>query len=439
MTFYGYMDHRRTSKRIQEQKQRELSAGNMSDAPAEEPDWLKAITKRLDAIESIQRSVFELKDISIPTIEKSIEHLHSSLETSNKTVTTRCNELESDVNALKGENARLKRELSETKEKLLYQQSQSKRNNLIFNGVEEAKGETWDDIEKRIYSILEKELKIENANKIVIERAHRIYAKREGQVRPVIVKFLSFKDRQLVWLSRTKINDKKLRIFEDYPAEITANRQQLWPIFKAAKQMSEFTSVQLKLDKLYVNGKQFTTDNLHELPPSLHADKRSTKFTDQTVVFYSKHSVFSNFHKLNVKIEGETYCCNEQYFQRSKALFFGDQEAAKKIMDENDPHKILAIGKKIKGYKKETWDNQAYRVLKNVNVMKYEQNPEAQMSLINTGNRFIGEASLDRQYGIGISITSPNVGDKSEWKNGKNWMGQILTEIRESYKKNTES
>lgn len=426
-------DKKRTSARIQQRNQPEVKADTMAEIPKEQPEWLKAITKRLDAIENIQRSVTELKDVSIPTMEKSIEHMQHSLETSNKDTLQKCNDLENDVTALKGENVRLRKELSETKGKLLQQESQNRKNNLIFRGVEESNGAS-EDTEEKIYEILEKDMKLKNARQIMIEYAYRIYTKKEGLVRPIIVKFLSLKHRQTVLLNRTKVADKNLGIFEDYPAEITANRQQLWPIFKAAKGMSEFTSVRLKLDKLYVNGKLFTTDNLNELPPSLHAEKRATKFTDQTVVFYSKHSILSNFHQLNVRVEGQTFSCNEQYFQRSKALFFGDNETAKKIMEESDPHKILNLGKRIKGYKKDLWDKQAYRVLKNVNAMKYEQNPEAQMFLVNTGDRSIGEASFDSQYGIGMSITSRNVGDKGEWK-GDNWMGQILTEIRETYKK----
>ena len=427
------MAFRRTSKRIKERAERGLHCNTMSDTPKEQPEWLGAILKRLDAIESTQRSVANLQTVSIPAIEKSLESLHASFDNVSKTVDKKCDDLENDMMLLRGENAKLKKELSDVKAKLLYQDSQNRRNNLVFKGIEESKNETWEDSEKKIYEIL-KDMKIDNSDEIQIERAHRIHFKKEGVIRPITVKFLSYKDRQKVLLNRKNITNRRIRIFEDYPQEIETNRQKLWPIFIAAKQLPEFTSVQLKLDKLYINRKQFTTENLNELPPSLHPEKRSTKFTDQTVVFYSKYSTFSNFHELDIKHEGQVYCCNEQYFQQCKALHFGDNETAQRILNEKDPHKIHELGKQVKGFNKELWDKQAYRILKQANLFKYQQNPEAQMALLNTGKRSIGEASRDTLYGIGIPITSPNAGEEGEW-HGKNWMGKILTEVRETLNK----
>ena len=208
------------------------------------------------------------------------------------------------------------------------------------------------------------------------------------------------------------------------------NRQKLWPIFKHAKgSKQQFPKVQLKLDKLFINGKQYRTQNLSELPPELQPERRAVKHTDDTVVFFSPHSVFSNFHEINVKIEGETYCCNEQYFQHAKAILFGDDSTAKKILDETNPYKINTLGKKVRGFEKNVWEKKAFDILKGVNMAKYSQNPGAKKALLDTGNRTIGEASPDPTYGTGVIISSPDATTMTAWK-GKNWMGKILSDVR---------
>ena len=109
--------------------------------------------------------------------------------------------------------------------------------------------------------------------------------------------------------------------------------------------------------------------------------------------------------------------CNEQFFQRSKALCFGDNVASEKIMNESDPVKMHEFGKRIRGFDKEIWKNRVYRVLKRVNEVKFQTYPEAARFLVDTGDRRIGEGSPDPYFGIGCPhIVSCSYGPKKmEW------------------------
>ena len=150
-----------------------------------------------------------------------------------------------------------------------------------------------------------------------------------------------------------------------------------------------------------------------------------------TLVFYTLNSVFSNFHATEVKIEGQTYSCNDQYFQYAKALLFGNNETAANILQETDPYKINSLGKKAKGDRKQVWNEKAFDVLKHVNKVKYSQNPDAKAALRNTDQRKIGEASPDVRFGAGVSSSFAT--DETNWT-GKNMMGKILTDIRTELK-----
>ncbi|KAH8026763.1 hypothetical protein HPB51_024312 [Rhipicephalus microplus] len=67
-----------------------------------------------------------------------------------------------------------------------------RRNNLIFKGVPEQGGEKWDDTEKLISQFVLHNL---GFNIGEIERAHRIGQQTPGKNRPIIMKFLNFKDK----------------------------------------------------------------------------------------------------------------------------------------------------------------------------------------------------------------------------------------------------
>ena len=89
-----------------------------------------------------------------------------------------------------------------TIDKLDYLEGQSRRNNLIIDGIEETPGETWADSEAMIE----------------VERAHRAGkpVSRGNRPRPIVVKFVKYKDRSMI-LQRVKcLKGSMIYINEDY-------------------------------------------------------------------------------------------------------------------------------------------------------------------------------------------------------------------------------
>ena len=83
---------------------------------------------------------------------------------------------------LRSDNQELKTQVTDLESKVAYLEGQSKRNNLMFHGIPESRDETWDDCEKAVRKILDRNLEMPNASddsEVPIERAHCVGNTRE--------------------------------------------------------------------------------------------------------------------------------------------------------------------------------------------------------------------------------------------------------------------
>lgn len=391
----------------------------MSGIPAEKPKWLQSIMDHMD-----QR---------LNEITKTVSHTDANLEKLNLSVLNilkKNEEQDERIQIVEKENFHLGKEVKLLRRKISELECQNKKNNLILNGVKEDEKE---DIIKKVKEILSQTMKIDITN-MVLDKTYRKGKPNNSNPRPIVIEFQNYKDREVVWRKKANLRGSSFILNEDFPIEITQNRKTLWPIFMAAKDTPEITSANLHLDSLYINNKLYTVDNLNDLPECLKPHRRCHQTTDDVFLFYTKDSIFSNFYPMVVKIDGNNYNCNEQYYQWAKANFFNDEDSANKILSIDDPAQMANIGRSIKGFDKSAWSKRSDIILRKVNTMKFSQNEEAKTALLNTGNRVIGEASLSREFGIGARLFSKGVTNMN-WL-GKNLMGNILKDIRENYLNN---
>jgi ribA/ribD-fused uncharacterized protein len=154
--------------------------------------------------------------------------------------------------------------------------------------------------------------------------------------------------------------------------------------------------------------------------------------TDKYVLFWN--GIYSNWYYSPFEVEGVSYSCSEQFMMHQKALLFGDEKAAFKIMNSNDPAFIKAVGREVKGFVYEEWKEARWDVMFKGCYEKFRQNPELQEQLLATGDRTIVEASpSDKIWGIGLGENNPKAEDESTWE-GLNLLGYVLTEVRETIK-----
>jgi ribA/ribD-fused uncharacterized protein len=132
---------------------------------------------------------------------------------------------------------------------------------------------------------------------------------------------------------------------------------------------------------------------------------------------------------------GVTYHNCEQYMMHQKALLFDDIDLANRIMDTTDPRQIKMLGRQVVGFNAPDWDIVKYSIVKDANIMKFAQNVEMLLWLMDTRESILVEASpSDIVWGIGMAKTDIGVDNPCNWV-GQNLLGFALMDARESLRK----
>ena len=140
--------------------------------------------------------------------------------------------------------------------KVDYLENQSRRNNIVIDGIEgDNSKETWAETEGKVRDLLTKNLKLE-AKDIEIERAHRNGVMKKDNPRPrqVVVRLLRYKDKQLILnRARSHLKNTPIYINEDFSEAVRKRRAELLPELKAARSRGEYAV--LSYDKLVIRKK----------------------------------------------------------------------------------------------------------------------------------------------------------------------------------------
>ncbi len=124
---------------------------------------------------------------------------------------------------------------------------------------------------------------------------------------------------------------------------------------------------------------------------------------------------------------------SEQYFMYEKAVVFGDEETAMKILFEGkDPKRAKQLGRQVKNYDDKVWAQVRYQIMVYANMHKYLQNKDLKDMLLKEefdGKKFCEASPLDIVWGVGLGEDDPLIDDESNWR-GQNLLGKALDEVR---------
>jgi predicted DNA-binding protein YlxM (UPF0122 family) len=164
-------------------------------------------------------------------------------------------QLKSRLAIAEGALTRCEKTVKRLEEKVTDLTARSMRDNIILKNIEETTEEKNLDIEEKVRTVLKTELKIPEAemSKIEVERAHRTGQQVTGRSRNIVAKLNSKGKSVVLGHLRNLEKTSKVKIVEQYPPEIHANRDKLWPVFVEAK--SQGKKARWNVDKLTIDGK----------------------------------------------------------------------------------------------------------------------------------------------------------------------------------------
>ena len=129
--------------------------------------------------------------------------------------------------------------------------------------------------------------------------------------------------------------------------------------------------------------------------------------------------------------DGITYKTSEHWMMAQKALLFNDTESFEKIIKSNKPGEAKDLGREVKGFLPDIWENKRFEIVVAGNVYKFSQNPELRSFLLNTKDRVLVEASpVDTVWGVGLSADSDAINNPKLWR-GPNLLGFALMKTRD--------
>ena len=274
----------------------------------------------------------------------------------------KCNDACGEVRELRAECQNLRAENIELKSQTNNLETYSRRDNLIIYGIPEQNGETASQCEASVRDLFVKKLQltVQEANDIAFVRCHRLYRPRRNTMKPIIVRFSNFKDREQIWIKKKMLTDKTVNIGEDFPKSIAYKRRKLFPVFAKAKKLPALANVKvsLKADVLSIGDRKYTVDTLGELQGDLSMRNFNERSDNKVVVMggiFSDFHPLSNYFKVPMIHRNRKYSSVEQAYQHLKSLHFKDQETAAKIMRTADPGEAKRLSFGIKNFVQDQW------------------------------------------------------------------------------------
>ena len=405
------------------------------DIPDEAPGWAKQTFAQIIFSLTSFEQTFSYYENLVKGAADVHSDLGSQLNEVKSTLQNKLNSMGSKISILSEENRQLR-------DRLQRLDKQAKRDNLLVLNVPEERGEFDSDCLRKFRSILYN-IGFPYPGHIRIVKCHRKgkYDSRSyARPRPILVRFHWTGDRDEIWHRRTYLQGSGFFFAEDFPEPIEKSRKVLWPAYKKAQaNKNKYKFVEMVEDKLVIDNKSYTIQNMHTLPTDLNLANKAEKTDSVTVAFFGMQSPLSNHHPAPFKVENVKYNCSEQFLMKEKAELFGEEEIAHKIMVSKDPVEQKRLGKSVERspkYSDHVWHNQAPKIVEKALQAKFFQNPSLGFWLLGTEDKTLVEATPDKFWGIGFGLRHKHVLSSTMWDTeAVNCMGKALMQTREWLKR----
>lgn len=159
------------------------------------------------------------------------------------------------------------------------------------------------------------------------------------------------------------------------------------------------------------------------------------------ILFSKTRDIYSQFHASSYTvgwrspIDGTvrivSVTCAEMFMMYAKAIIFGDESTANKILKAKTPAECKRLGRSVKGYDDDTWNKHAFDIVVLSNYVKFMTSYADILAA--TGNAILVEASSwDKKWGTGMNekATMEYIIENNEVP-GQNLLGKAIMKARE--------
>lgn len=130
--------------------------------------------------------------------------------------------------------------------------------------------------------------------------------------------------------------------------------------------------------------------------------------------------------------DGIKFNCAEQYMMYKKAELFGDTEIQQQILNTQDPSTQRKLGRIIKNFNQEIWNEHREKIVYQANFLKFSQNKSLRNILFEYKDKEFVEASpVDKIWGVGLASQNDLILDKKNWQ-GTNLLGIAINRALET-------
>lgn len=207
-------------------------------------DLVEGQSKMTATIEAVLTAQNKIED-KLSTLTDRLDRFEKQL--------TDLNVVTNQVKVLETSVSRFDEQISELINKVDDLENRGRRNNLIIYGLEEPNKETYEQLEATVKDNLFHG--ILGLTVSGIERCHRLGRKTSEKPRPVILKFVDYREKIAVLKASYKLKDTNFSLSDDFSKRIREIRKQLWR--SAAQEKEEGAKVKLLYDKLSIDGVLF--------------------------------------------------------------------------------------------------------------------------------------------------------------------------------------
>jgi len=130
------------------------------------------------------------------------------------------------------QNQKLNHKIDDLISKNLYLESYSRRENIKFFNISENSDK---DTEESLRNFMERELGFRNARSVKIQRVHRLNRRNDTDPRPIIARFLRYKDVEEIFALGRRLEGTNFQMFRDLPREIIKRRKDQMAVLKKAR------------------------------------------------------------------------------------------------------------------------------------------------------------------------------------------------------------